>query len=97
MTQAESDAQRERAIELAQRDLADIAALLDFEPFQRYYQRRLTERLALLKEDIAANDSLTDLETRTQRALARQYADLLAMPAQERAIHAQALQQLKAN
>lgn len=77
---------RERAIELAENDSTAIAQLLD-SPGWQYLKRRLTERRQQLRDAIADDDTLTDAQTRTARALAKEYADILNLPLQDRAAH----------
>lgn len=77
---------REQAIQRAEDDSTAIAQLLD-SPGWTYFARRLRERRQSLRDAIADNDALADSETRTMRALAREYTDLLDLPLRDRVIH----------
>jgi hypothetical protein len=76
----------EQRLDRAHRDLDAIAQLLD-SPGWTYLARRLSEQREMLRENIADNDSLTDLETRAHRAGIRLYSEILNLPAQDRAVN----------
>ncbi len=44
------DAEEVRSLDLAQRDLADIQKLREFEPFTRYWVRRMNDRYKEINE-----------------------------------------------
>ncbi len=56
---------------------------------------RLRERRDKICGEIAYDDTLSDLETRTRRALIREYESIIRMPVQERSSHAASLADLR--
>ena len=74
---------QERAIQRAEDDIPVIEALLDSKGWT-YLTRKLREHAAALRTNLE-NDSLTDQETRTTRALIKQIDAVLLIPATDRA------------
>lgn len=81
-----ADVARERAILLADQDLQAIALLLE-SPGWLYLQRRLNETREHLRSTIADNETLSDLDVRILRAKASALAEVLRLPATDRAAH----------
>lgn len=90
-----SQVSSERAAQLAETDLNHIARLTESDHFNQYFVRRLKERRQILRENVADDDSLNDLETRILRRLIKEYDSILRMPEEDRQAHAQTLKFLR--
>jgi hypothetical protein len=77
---------RERAIELAEQDLPVIEQLLDSKGWA-YLSRRLRELRQSIRDLIADDENLTDIETRALRRVAKEYGEILRLPQADRAVH----------
>lgn len=80
----------ERALDLAEKDLAAINLLLE-SPGWAYLKRRLEETRDALRATLADDEALTGRQTRTLRAQAKVYTEILRLPAQDRSAHANTL------
>lgn len=84
--QQSADVARERALLLADQDLQAIALLLE-SPGWLYLQRRLNETRNLIRDRIADDETLSDLDTRILRAKSATLSEVLRIPATDRAVH----------
>lgn len=71
----EDEVQRELAI----RDLGDIHALRKSVAFDRYFLRRLREKIAPLQEAILEDDKLTDEQRNQKRREMKIYREILGL------------------
>ena len=85
---------RERALDLAEKDLAAINVLLE-SPGWAYLKRRLEETRDALRADIADCADLTGRQTRALRAQVRAYNEIIRLPAQDRIAHTSTIAQAR--
>lgn len=84
--------------ELLRRDLADIRALTENDPFNRYYMRRLKDKIDLLEKSFHDDPpSMCDAQEREiQRRLLRAYKEMRDLCKAEAAVISTQLQRLSA-
>lgn len=65
-----------KSIQQALSDLRDIADLRRSPAWERYFLRRLREKIEPLEKDILENERLTDQERSLKRAMRKVYAEI---------------------
>ncbi len=69
----------DKAVAQALQDLRDIAELRRSPAWERYFLRRLREKLAPLEEDILNNDSLSDAQRELKRRERKVYDTIIKL------------------